>query len=204
MNLVMNLQQKINAIDPEYFNRRSVTLHMVKEDAKRNKDFDPTEPIELEWVPRFSFRLPLKETTPKLDVTHISDITSIATLPVSLNQRVAELLVEHTTIKEPRSHHYKQWIGISYSTNHQNKVLQAGFRFISVTRPYSKREVTWCGGEIPKIDTDTNHTVPQKAFDEVMKHLKEDIGIHLTEENINNLRISENYFVHNIDHVWAY
>jgi len=99
-------------------------------------------------------------------------------------------------------------VGIRYSKEY--KYIVAGFRYIVVKRPYAKRSLTWCGN-LPPPQREPNNpvelgkgTVPEIVMKEVLQHLREDIGIILTEEQINCLKINDIYLMPNIDHVWSY
>jgi len=127
-------------------------------------------------------------------------------LPSSLPIKIGEISLEETCIKDKRSHHYKQWLGIRYSADGKSKSMVVGYRYIVVKRPYSDREITWCGGVERCFDKSSapKDPVPQKAIDEVLKHLREDIGIKLREDEIENIQFYHNYNEPNIDHVWPY
>jgi len=180
-----------------------VTLQ--KEDVKRNNQLDPIEPIELEWINRFSFRLPLKDQNPNnyLNLATVEFLPEIVPLPPSLSPKIALLFLEHTTIKDPKSYHHKQWVGMRYSKDGKYKTIIAGFRLIKTERPFSKREVHWCGG-IPQDRSNPNPEVLQKSFQEVLTHLEKEIGMILAPETIDKLKIMHNYTSPNIDHVWAF
>jgi len=204
------------SVDPKFDNRDQITVWLIKEDVKRDDYFNPLEPIQKEWIPRFAFRLPKKTGITGYTLTDITHLPEIAQLPLSLPEKIAETITELTTIKDPKSHHYKQWVGIRYSRDGLQKYLVSGYRFIAVNRPYSSRNISWCGGislsknndsEIPvKSDNETNgndnRAVPEKSTEEVLVHLRNDIGIRLTEEEIKKLKIAHNYYMPNIDHVW--
>jgi len=200
---------KILAVEPGFLSTSSVTIAMLKEELKRDEiSQDPTEPWEFLWENRFSFRLPKKNPEDIIPKDKISYLPDIVTLPPSLHQKIAEILLEYSTIKDPRSHHFKQWVGIRYSKEY--KYIVAGFRYIVVKRPYAKRSLTWCGN-LPPPQREPNNpvelgkgTVPEIVMKEVLQHLREDIGIILTEEQINCLKINDIYLMPNIDHVWSY
>jgi len=197
------IKGKIRAVDPEYLKSSCVSIALLKEEVKRDDTTqDPFEPFEYIWENRFAFRLPKKkpEDINRVPISYLPDIIS---LPPSLPHKIAEILLEYAVIKDPRSHHYKQWVGIRYSADCQYKYILAGFRFIVVKRPYSKRNLTWCGLP-PQREHNNNGNVPENAVAEVIQHLKDDIGVKLSEEEIKCLKLKEIYFMPNIDHVWSY
>jgi len=95
-------------------------------------------------------------------------------------------------------------VGIRYSADCQNKYILAGFRFIIVKRPFSKRNLTWCGLPPQREHNNNNGNVTENAVAEVIQHLRDDIGVKLSEEEIKCLKVKEIYFMPNIDHVWSY
>jgi len=201
------MRGKVLGLDRDLLNPDCVSICLLKEGVKRDEiSLDPIEPIEMVWENRYSFRLPKKQPEEMINRDQIEYLQDIASLPPSLNQEIAEMILDYAIIKDPRSFHYKQWVGIRYSSDGQYKFLLVGFRYIMVKRPYSRRSLTWCG-KIPPPQRDLNNgdaTVPVNAMDEVLQHLRDDIGIKLTDEDIQSLEVKGIYFMPNVDHIWAY
>jgi len=208
-NFTGEIREKLLKVDPEFADSKNyVTVGLIKEEPKRDDDYNIVEPMVMEWLPRFSFNLPRKNgSTEKKDDSAVEYIREIVSLPHSLDHKIGTILMDHTTYSDPRAHHAKQWIGIRYSVDGQSKYLVSGYRFIEVKRPHSNRKLTWCGGQCPTpIKSDqvpSDLPVPQNATDEALKHLLHDIGIKRTDDEIQNLKTAHNYYNTNIEHVWA-
>lgn len=204
------LRNQLSEADSEFVEKKkSITVALMKEEPIRNDKLDLIEPITMGWIPRFSFQLPIKDQKETFNLNEVEFLKPIVTLPRSLPLKIAELLTEYTTLKDPKSHHYKQWVGIKYTTD--RKYILAGYRIIEQERPFSQRRVKWCGG----IDLSNNKTteattnnenkpVPEQAISEALKYLETTIGIQLNANQIENLLTSHNYHIPNIDHVWGY
>lgn len=194
------VSENIKKIDSEFIEQEKLRIGLMKEEPKRDENYTLIQPIEMEWIPRFSIQLP-KKNNGDLKSEYLPDLVN---LPSSLPLKIAEILLEETCIKDKRTHHYKQWLGMRYTA--ENKYILAGYRYIVLKRPYSDRDLKWCGGVVRSFDKSKPHNdeVPQEAMDEVLKHLREDIGIKLSEGEIKKLKFSHNYNEPNIDHVWSY
>jgi len=197
------LVTEFNHIDPSFLSQKYLTIILEKEDVKRDSHFDPIEPREPEWTNRFAMKLPLIDQSSTSD--SVSDyLPSLVRVPDTLDPKIGLLLVEYTTIKDPKSHHYKQWVGIKYAKDGKSKKIVAGFRFIQTERPFSKRNVTWMGGGIPNTESEPQPELLQSALNDVLAILEKEIGLKLLEDQISRLKVHHNYMGKNINHVWAY
>jgi hypothetical protein len=206
------MRDRMAKIDPDFVDQKKcVTIGLVKEEPKRNDDYEILQPIQLDWVPRFSFHLP-KKSLEEQNFNQVEYLPTLVKIPRSMDVKIAEILVEYTcTYKEPRAHHYKQWVGMKYSPDGLFKYIVAGYRYIECKRPYSNRTLSWCGGISRSNENDNNSKtqipsdlpVPQNATDEVLHYLKTAIGIQLSPSDLKTLKLSHNYYMPNIDHVWA-
>eukprot|EP01121_Diplochlamys_sp_Union-15-3_P002417 TRINITY_DN1211_c0_g1_i1.p1 TRINITY_DN1211_c0_g1~~TRINITY_DN1211_c0_g1_i1.p1 ORF type:complete len:374 (-),score=51.08 TRINITY_DN1211_c0_g1_i1:45-1166(-) len=197
------LTKEMDQVDPSFLSLNCLTVTLLKEDIKRDESFNPIIPLQKTWENRFSFRLPLKDQSniPE-NLEKISKLQDIVYLPKSLHPEIALILTEVTTRRDPKSHHFKQWVGMRYSKDRQWKYIIAGFRYIVTKRPYGERIVKEYKQGF--IDDKVNHEILQKNFVEILKHLTNDIGIKLDSEFLQNLNIEHNFIQRNINHIWAF
>jgi arylamine N-acetyltransferase len=205
--------EEVQALQEKY--QRDVTLAaadaaigvvLQKEEPQRDPHFDPLEPIEMHWLNRFAFRLPRRRSSPEPGSAPISaapttDLRTVAAFPHSVPWRLAELYVRHTATLDTHSHHWKQWVGIRYSAS--EKFIMAGFRFIQVQRPFSRRSATACAPATANNGELDPPEVVAASFSEVRRYLEDCIGIYLSPEELANLKIDHNYLQPKIEHVWS-
>jgi len=201
------VEQEFHKIEPAFLSQKYLTVVLSKEDAKRDENFNIIEPIEFEWINRFALKLPVidqEQNSPNGLLSNTAEyLPKVVKFPPTLNPKIALLLVETTTIKDQRSHHFKQWVGIRYSKDGKFKKIVGGFRLIQTARPYSSRNVTWLGGT-PNPEENPTEEKLGSALQECLSALEKEIGIKLTAEQTAQLKVHHNYTGKNIQHVWAY
>lgn len=205
------MRSQIEGIDNSITPKNMLSVALIKEEIKRDANFDPIIPLEREWVPRFAFKLPLKTTetgNPASDCTE--PLSQLCEMPESLNPEVAKLIIDYSIYKDPRAHHHKQWVAMYYLPDGKQKKIVAGFRYIEVERPFSARKVKWCGGGISNKgkpigegDGCVPREVVSQALSEVRKHLEE-IGVCLTDEEIAKLAVDHVFTIAGIEMVWPF
>lgn len=181
------------------------TIALVKEDILRDSTFNPIEPIEYQWINRFSIRFPkinIRDSIRPED----NLLCTFNHLPPSCSWDICDLITQFSALRDPAAHHYKQWVGIKYSSDGRSKHIVSGFRYIVTLRPFSARQVTYCAAEGGNmgIDSKVSDDTILSAFDRVRIHLESVIGIFLTPEEIASLNLRHNYCLPKVEHVWAY
>ena len=185
-----------------------LSVAMLKEDVCRDPiTMDPIEPLTMEWVNRFGFRLPTLPSSSSagctVEAADTLGIRSFVQFPHSLPWRVCDLLARTTAMDDTRSFHYKQWVAIRLSR--AEKRIVSGFRYILTSRPFSARTVTRCAPDsanqgLPVEDPSVVH----EAFLKIRAILEREIGLFLTEDEISRLKIEFNFTHPKVEFVWAY
>jgi hypothetical protein len=202
------VESQARSIDPTILDKNVLSITLIKEDVQRDSNLDPVQPIEPVWVPRFAFKLPLKPGTEYPHPTSTAPPSSLCSFPQSLNPDIAKLILEYAVYRDTRAHHYKQWLLIDYPTDLKSKKIVAGFRYIEVDRPYSARKITWIAegtANKGKPVGEGEDAVPQEAVDEAFKEIYarvQELGVSLTEEQLERLNINHNFSLENVEHVW--
>lgn len=188
--------QKVTEIDPEFQNLKYFSIALMKEDALRDDNYNLVNPQTLHWIPRFLFKFPLRANTIHQPQVKLSEVIQF---PKTLDPKLVMLIIETTTVGDPRSFHFKQWVGMKYSKDGLTKKIVAGFRYIVVKRPFSDREMK-------RYEPQDRETVDLEKIplQEIFNHLENDIGIVLSDEAKKNLKVKENYLMPSVEHVWAY
>jgi len=195
---------RVKTVDSTFFDKR-LSFAVVKEDAKRNEDFDPVLPIEKEWVNRFGIKLKLRSGIDYPSLDSKQSLMTYCDFPVSLPREIAKILIDYTVYGDPKSHHHKQWLGIRYSPDGARKYIVAGFRYIEVDRPFSARKVERLeGANTPGADGASNAKIEEEYDSKIRQYLINEIGIDLSEEEKEKLNIRHNYTLTNVEMVWCY
>ena len=192
-----------------------LSIVMQKEDIKRDAKMDPlVPPNNVEWINRFMFRLLLKENIPEDLLTPIYQpgdvaypslppVTSFLSLPSSIIPGVTAILAERTSKYDPRSYHYKQWLGLRFHEGGVKKIV-TGYRYIEVSDNTGERRVTRLGGERANTGEEESDDIISASFQKVRDVLEKEIGIFLDDDFVAGLNVKWNYSSPKIEHVWAY
>lgn len=194
--------------------RDCVSFVVEKEDVLRDSDYNPIEPMKLEWVRRFWFRIP-RSGIPLPELIRNDHLFPLLSFPSQLEYAMAELLVEFTALKDERAHHYKQWVGIRYTS--EEKIMVAGFRVMRIKRPYGPRDIVRYDAppssdasesEQSSISPEERATLMQERWANIREQLESLVGIRLSEDVIRDrLRIRHNFTPtcgKTNEHVWPY
>lgn len=200
-------ENRIRAVNPNSSlfdsDGSNVSLVLEKEEVRRDSDYHPIEPLAFDWLRRFLFRLP-RSDIPLPDNISNDNLLSLFLWPPALDYAIAELLVEYTAILDERANHFKQWVAIRI--NKERKTWVTGFRFIQTARPFGPRHITRyeAVSEDPLTLTDE---VMMVRFEQVRKHLADEVGIILPDDFVARLNIRHNYTPKSgksNDFVWAF
>lgn len=190
-----------------------ISFVVEKEDVVRDSSYNPIEPMKLEWVRRFWFRIP-RSSIALPDQIRNDQLFPLLSFPPQLEYAMAELLVEFTALKDERAHHYKQWVGIRYTP--EEKIMVAGFRVMRIKRPYGPRDVVrfdasecdTTATERPTLSPEEEEILMKENWSKVRAHLESQVGIRLSDELIRDrLRIRHNFAPSSgktNEHVWPY
>jgi hypothetical protein len=66
-------------------------------------------------------------------------ILNLISFPPNIEYGISNIFVEMSAVRDVKTHHYKQWVGIRYSKDCKMKYIVAGFRYIVVERPFSMK-----------------------------------------------------------------
>jgi hypothetical protein len=203
------LEAEVRSIDSSIFHENVLCISLIKEETKTDANYDPVQPVEKFWIPRFSFKLPLQPGIPYPPENATQAPSTLSTIPPSLHLEIAKHLIEWSIYRDPRAHGYKQWLAINYSRDGKHKKIVAGFRYIELDRPYSARKIKRVaeglantGKPVGEGEECVPREVVDSAFQEINQHLQE-LGVCLSVEELEKLKVDHNFCLANAEHVWA-